>query len=98
MKMLYGFRVQKDSKNWQIGGFLPSSEVVKVAAWIKDNKIHTYDGFSKVYDNLSPAVKKQLQAIGSPSKSDLFNSLVRPLTVLYFTAVENENSIVFVGD
>lgn len=98
IRMMYGFRVQKSTKNWLIGGFLPYSEVVKIAAWIKENKFDTYDGFSKAYDNLSLEVKKQLLDFESPSKSSLFNQFVRPLSVLYFTAVENQNAIIFVGD
>jgi hypothetical protein len=35
--------------------------------------------------------------MGTDDKVSLFNGYVRPLTVLYFTALENQNSVIFVG-
>ena len=96
-QMLYGRRVQKTVSVGEIGGFLPSSAIPAITQWIKTNKIETFAGFSKMYDNLSPAVKNELKEMGADDKVSLFNSYVRPLVVLYFTALENENSIVFIG-
>ncbi len=96
-KMLYGRQANKSVSIGEVGGFLPSSEVFEITQWIKSNKIETFDGFSKMYDNLSEKVKKELEAWGTDDKFALFNGYVRPLEILYFTALENQNSIVFVG-
>ena len=96
-KMLYGKRVEQSVSVGEIGGFLPSSEIIEITKWIKNNKIETFDGFSKMYDNLSAEVKKELEEMGTDDKVSLFNGYVRPLAVLYFTALENQNSVIFVG-
>lgn len=96
-KMLYGNQADKSVSVGDIGGFIPSSEVREITKWIKANKIETYEGFSKMYDNLSPEVKKELEEMGTDEKVGLFVSYIRPLVVLYFTALENENSIILVG-
>lgn len=96
-KMLYGMQVHQIISFGEIGGFLPSSEILEITKWIKSNKIETFDGFSNMYDNLSPAVKNELEEMGTENKVSLFNGYVRPLVVLYFTALENQNSVVFVG-
>lgn len=96
-KMLYGNYIQKSTSVGEVGGFLPSSEISKITKWIKTNKIETFDGFSKMYDNLSKEVKKELKEMGSDDKVSLFNGYVRPLVILYFTALENQNSVVFIG-
>jgi hypothetical protein len=96
-KMLYGRRAEKSVSVGEIGGFLPSSEITEITKWIKDRQIQTFDGFSKIYDNLSPEVKKLLEEMGTDDKASLFNGYVRPLAVLYFTALENQNSILFIG-
>ncbi|RYE26572.1 MAG: hypothetical protein EOP45_03815 [Sphingobacteriaceae bacterium] len=97
-KMLYGKKVDKSIDNvGEIGGFLPSSEIPGIVSWIKANKIDTFDGFSKIYDNLSPEVKKELEDMDTYDKVSLFVDYVRPLVVLYFTALENENSVIFAG-
>ena len=96
-KMLYGRHAQQSVSVGEIGGFLPSSEIVEITKWIKANKVETFDGFSKMYDNLSIEVKKELEEMGTDDKVSLFNGYVRPLVVLYFTALENKNSVVFIG-
>jgi hypothetical protein len=96
-RMLYGRQAQKSISVGEIGGFLPSSEILEITKWIKSNRIETFDGFSKMYDNLSVEVKKELEEIGTYDKVSLFNGFVRPLVVLYFTALENQNSVVFIG-
>jgi len=96
-KMLFGKRAEQSVSVGEIGGFLPSSEVAEVSKWIKANKIQTFDGFSAMYDNLSAEVKKALEEIGGDDMYSLYYGYVRPLVVLYFTALENENSVVFIG-
>ena len=96
-KMLFGKETHKSVNIGEVGGFLPSSEIPEITKWIKTNKIETFDGFSKMYDNLSKEVKKELEEMGSDDKVSLFNGYVRPLVVLYFTALENQNSVVFIG-
>ncbi len=96
-KMLFGKEAHKSVNVGEVGGFLPSSEILEITKWIKTNKIETFDGFSKMYDNLSKEVKKELEEMGSDDKVSLFNGYVRPLVVLYFTALENQNSVVFIG-
>lgn len=95
--MLYGRPTRQSVSIGEIGGFLPSSEIFEITKWIKSNKIETFSGFSKMYDNLSIEVKKELEEMGSEDKLDLYNGYVRPLVILYFTALENQNSIVFIG-
>ena len=97
-KMLFGNRVQKTVDRGEIGGFIPGSEIASIVDWIKKNKINTYQGFENMYDNLSSESKKTLVDIGSPEKSELFNGYIKPLTVLYFTALQYNNSIVFIGE
>ncbi len=96
-KMLFGKRAEQRVSVGEVGGFLPSSEVAEITKWIKSNKIETFDGFSAMYDNLSAEVKKELEEIGAEDKASLFSNYVRPLVVLYFTALENQNSVVFIG-
>jgi hypothetical protein len=96
-KMLFGKHAEKSVSVGEVGGFLASSEIPEITKWIKTNKIETFDGFSKMYDNLSTEVKKELEEMGSDDKVSLFNGYVRPLVVLYFTALENQNSVVFIG-
>lgn len=96
-KMLFGNKAHQNVSFGEIGGFIPSSEIPEITKWIKTNKIETFDGFSKMYDNLSKEVKKELEEMSSDNKVSLFNGYVRPLVVLYFTALENQNSVVFIG-
>jgi hypothetical protein len=96
-KMLFGKETHQSVSVGEIGGFLPSSEIPEITKWIKNNKIETFDGFSKMYDNLSKEVKKELEEMGSDDKVSLFNGYVRPLVVLYSKALENQNSVVFIG-
>ena len=96
-KMLYGIQTELSVSVGEVGGFLPSSEVVEITKWIKQHKIETFDGFSKMYNALSPEVKQLLYDMGTDDEVSLFNGYVRPFVVLYFTSLENENSIVFIG-
>lgn len=96
-KMLFGKHAEKSVSVGEVGGFLASSEIPEITKWIKTNRIETFDGFSKIYDNLSAEVKKELEEMGSEEKASLFNGYVRPLVVLYFTALENQNSVLFIG-
>lgn len=96
-KMLYGIRAEQSVSVGEIGGFLPSSEIVAITQWIKNNQIDTFNGFSNMYDHLSAEVKQQLEDMGTDDPASLFNGYVRPLVVLYFTALENQNSVVFIG-
>lgn len=96
-KMLFGKQTHQSVSVGEIGGFLPSSEIPEIVKWIKTNKIETFDGFSKMYDNLSKEAKTELDEMGSDDKVSLFSGYVRPLVVLYFTALENQNSVVFIG-
>ncbi|GEO09537.1 hypothetical protein SAE01_20330 [Segetibacter aerophilus] len=96
-KMLYGKRAKKSVSVGDVGGFLATTEIPEITQWIKKNKIETFEGFSKVYDNLSKEVKKELEEMGTEDKADLFTGYVRPMVVLYFTALENNNSVVFIG-
>ncbi len=97
-KMLFGRQVRTAVDFAEIGGFLPSSEIPKITAWIKQNGIDTFDGFSKIYDNLSDEVKQWLLDMGTDEKYGLYSGYVRPLVVLYFTALEIENSVIFEGE
>ena len=97
-KMLFGQRVRTSVDFADIGGFLPSSIISEITSWIKQNGIDTYDGFSKIYANLSDEVKQWLLDMGTDDKNGLFNGYVRPLVVLYFTALEDENSVIFEGE
>ena len=96
-KMLFGNQAQLSVSVGEIGGFLPNSEILEITKWIKSNRIETFDGFSEMYDNLSPEVKSLLKDMATDDKVALFNGYVRPLVVLYFTALENQNSVVFIG-
>jgi len=97
-QMLFGQRVRTGVDFAEIGGFLPSSMIPEITSWIKQNGIDTYDGFSKIYDNLSDEVKQWLLDMGTDEKYGLFSGYVRPLVVLYFTALEDENSVIFEGE
>ncbi len=97
-KMLFGKPVRTGVDFTEIIGFLPSSEIAEITTWIKQNGIHTYDGFSKIYDNLSDEVKQWLQDMGTDEKNGLFNGYIHPMVVLYFTALENDNSVLFEGE
>lgn len=81
----------------EVGGFLPNSAISEIKKWIKINKLETFERFSKMYDNLSKEVKKELEEMGTMDKVSLFNDYVKPLVVLYFTAFEKQNSVVFVA-
>ncbi len=97
-RMLFGQRVRTQVDFADIGGFLPSSEIPKITSWIKEKSLHTYDGFSKIYDNVSEEVRQWLLDMGTDEKYGLYAGYVRPLAILYFTALENENSVIFEGE
>jgi hypothetical protein len=97
-RMLFGRQVRTGVDFAEIGGFLPSSMIPEITTWIKEKGIHTYDGFSKIYNNLSDEVKQWLQDMATDDKNGLFSGYVRPLVVLYFTALEEGHSVIFEGE
>jgi hypothetical protein len=96
-KALFGIKAYKQIRMGEVGGFLPASEILPITQWIRKTKIDTFTGFSSMYDHLSKEVKKELLEMGSDTKLNLFNGYVKPMTHLYFEALQNQNSIVFVG-
>ena len=97
-KILYG-NFTTASAGWRvIGGFMPASEVNTIIDWIKANGIDSWEGFSKLYDALSPEVKQELEDIGAADKDEFYRGYVKPLTGFYFAAQKENNSILFVGE
>jgi hypothetical protein len=97
-KILFGYYEPLTAGRWQIGGFIPSSEVSGITNWIKQHKIDSREGFDKMYADLSGDVKQELEDMASPTPEDLFSGYVRPLTEFYFKAEKNGNSIVICGE
>jgi hypothetical protein len=97
-KMLYGTFVEKQVGDRIINGFIPTAEVATICDWIKKNKIESFEGFSKLYDNLSKETKQELEDIGAEDKKALFNGYDQSLTQFYFAALKDKNSIVICGD
>jgi hypothetical protein len=97
-KMIFGHHIEKIIGSREVYGFLPTSEVTQVVEWIKQNKIDTENGFSKVYDNTSKEVKKELEDWGSPDKAELYKFYVKPLVDFYLAALKDKNSIVITGE
>jgi len=81
-----------------INGFVSTTQVATVCDWIKRHKIDNFEGFSKMYDNLSKEAKQELNDIGTEDKKSLFNGYVLPLTKFYHTALKDKNSIVICGE
>jgi hypothetical protein len=97
-KILFGYYEPVSAGRWQIGGFIPSSEVPAITNWIKQNKIDSPEGFDKMCDDLSDDVKHELEDMASPDPEDLFTGYVKPLIEFYFKAEKNGNSIVICGE
>jgi hypothetical protein len=97
-KILFGYYEPVTAGRWQIGGFIPSSEVSGITSWIKQNKIDSPEGFGNMCARLSGEVKQELQDMASPAPEDLFSGYVKPLTEFYFNAEKNGNSIVICGE
>ena len=97
-KMLFGNGNPMLFEYPEIGGFLSTSEVLQVSNWLKQNNIATFEGFSKLYDHLSEEVKNQLVDIGSPTKEELFNGFVKPLSEFYSAAEKGHNSVLVCGE
>jgi hypothetical protein len=97
-KILFGYYEPVTAGRWQIGGFIPSSEVSGITNWIKQNKIDSREGFDKMCAGLSCEVKQELKDMASPAPEDLFSGYVKPLTEFYFRAEKNGNSIVICGE
>lgn len=76
---------------------MPAAEIAEIAKWIKSNKIETSNGFSEMYDNLSEEVIELLEEMGTDDKESLFDGYVKPLVDLFFAALENKNSVLFIG-
>ena len=97
-KMLFGTYVEKHFGDRVINGFISTMEVSTICDWIKKHRVDSYDGFSKLYDNLSKEAKQELDDIGADDKKSLFNGYVQPLTQFYFAALKDKNSIVICGE
>ncbi len=97
-KMMFGNKVSKNMGDYQVGGFLPSSEVKNIVGWIKQNNLSKIEGFSKMYDNLSKDTVHELEEIDSPDKNEMFTAYVKPLVDFYFAALKDHNSIVIIGE
>jgi hypothetical protein len=97
-KMLFGTYVEKQVGDRVINGFVSTSDVSMICDWIKKHKIDSFEGFSKMYNDLSKEAKQELENIGADDKNNLFNGYVQPLTQFYFSALKNKNSIVICGE
>ena len=97
-KMIFGNPIEEGVSNRNISGFLPSSDVVEIVKWIKQNKIDTEVGFMKLYDNTSAEEKEELEDRGTPKKDVLYKYYVKPLINFYLGALNEKNSIVITGE
>lgn len=97
-KMLFGAYTERQVGGRVINGFISTTEVAEICKWIKNNKINSFEGFSKLYDNLSKEAKQELENIGAEDKNSLFTGYVQPLTEFYFAAQKDTNSIVICGE
>ncbi|MBL0882185.1 MAG: hypothetical protein IBJ16_02345, partial [Chitinophagaceae bacterium] len=97
-KMLFGNYIEKQVGYRIINGFLSTSEVAKICNWIREHKINSFEGFSKMYDALSQEAKQELEDIGADDKEGLFKGYVEPLTKFYFEALGENNAIVICGE
>jgi len=77
----------------EIGGFIPSSQIPEINAWIKEKGLNSPQGFYRMYDNLNADVQEELLEISSVPKEDLY-LYVKELTDLYEAAEQGHNSIV----
>lgn len=97
-KLLFGAFVEKQVGDRVINGFVSTKEVATICDWIKKNRVDSFEGFSKLYDNLSKEAKQELEDIGADDKKSLFTGYVQPLTQFYFAGLEDKNSIVICGE
>ena len=97
-QMLYGNYVEKQIDERVINGFVSTHQVISICEWIKKNKVESFEGFSRMYDNLSKEAKQALEDIGADDKKGLFEGYVKPLTEFYFAALNDNNSIVICGE
>lgn len=97
-KMLFGNFVEKQVGDRVINGFVSTMEVSTICEWIKKHRVDSYDGFSKLYNNLSKEAKQELNDIGADDKKSLFNGYVQPLVHFYFSALKESNSIIICGE
>jgi hypothetical protein len=97
-KVLFGNYTDISAGSRQIGGFIPTSEIPAITAWIKENNLDNFQGFSEMYDNLSSEVNQQLDDIGSPDKKELFDYYLKQLTELYYAAGKSDNSIIICSE
>jgi len=95
-KMLFGNAVTVTGHP-EIGGFIPSSQILTITNWIKEHQIDTPNGFAKMYADLSAAVKAELDDIGSPDHEELYD-YVRPMTSFYLSALEEGNAVIICGE
>ncbi len=92
-KILFGNQTRMNAGHNEVGGFIPTSEVLVINQWIKGKNINTREGFYKMYDNLDAEVKEELINMDSPDKEDLY-AYVKELTGLYESAEVEGNSII----
>lgn len=97
-KMLFGNYVERQVGDRMINGFVSTTEVATICNWIRNHKMDSFEGFSKMYDRLSPEAKKELEDIGADDKKHLFDGYAHPLTQFYFAALKDNNSIVICGE
>lgn len=97
-KIFYGHFVEKQVPFGTVNGFLATSEVETICKWLQSNKLDSFKGFSKMYDKLSLASKKELLDIGADTKEGLYNGYVAPLVKFYFEALKEKNAIIFCGE
>ena len=97
-KILMGNFVGKQVGDRVINGFVSTAEVSVICEWIKNNNLDNYEGFEKMYDNLSNEARQELEDIGADGKEGLYKGYVQPLTQFYFSALKDQNSIVICGE
>lgn len=92
-RVIFGTPHRLNVGNNEVCGFISSSEVVELNAWIKSNQLNTPRGFFKMYDNLSADVLEVMEEFSTAEREDLY-VYVKELTDLYEAAEQENNSIV----
>ncbi|MFT3823137.1 MAG: DUF1877 family protein [Chitinophagaceae bacterium] len=93
---IFGHPVQASIGDTQIGGFIPSSDIKNINAWIRGNDLNSRTGFYALYNSLNEDVVQMLDDIGSPTKEELYD-YVQQLTSLYEIAEKENNSVIVCG-
>lgn len=97
-KMLFGNYVEKKVGYRVVNGFMSNLEIASICKWIAANKINNYEGFQRMYNNISKEAKKALEQISAEDSKSLFIGYVEPLTKFYFSALKGKNSVVFCAE